>query len=61
MDTSPEPERLTPEQKRALQHARDVLAEEAKADAAFGPDGEWQRMLRLALRDIVKAFGEAGQ
>jgi hypothetical protein len=49
---------MTAEQARVLEHAREVLAEEAKVDAAFGPDAEWQRMLRLALKDIVKAFDE---
>jgi hypothetical protein len=54
---------LTPEQQRALDHARDVLAEEQRGDtaAAYGSplEREWRaRMLRLALRDILAAFQE---
>ena len=45
---------LTAEQKRALEHARQVLAEESIATALA--DAEWRRELRMALNDVVGAF-----
>ena len=48
---------LTAEQKRALQHARDVLAEESGATQP-GLAEAWRRMLRSALTELVAAFGE---
>jgi hypothetical protein len=50
---------MTPEQQRALDHAREVLAED-KAAVSFGglSDAEWRRELRMALRDVIEAFPE---
>ena len=48
---------LTEQQQRALEHARDVLAEDAAA-AQPGMAEEWRRELRMALRDVVAAFAE---
>jgi hypothetical protein len=47
---------VTAEQERALEYARQVLAEES--GAASLPDAEWRRVLRMALGDVVKAFAE---
>jgi len=52
---------LTAGQARALQHAREVLADEAQAERRVALDAEWRMMLRGALRDVVRAFGELGQ
>jgi hypothetical protein len=47
---------LTEQQARALDHARDLLAEDDTHDIMLHPD--WHRMCRLALRDILDAFDE---
>jgi hypothetical protein len=45
---------LTEEQQRALEHGRQVLAEESIATPYL--DAEWRRELRMALKDILAAF-----
>ena len=49
---------LTEQQARALDHARDLLAEDDTHDIMLHPD--WHRMCRLALRDILDAFDGKG-
>lgn len=50
---------LTPAQQRALNHAREVLAEERQALSSGGlSDAEWRQELRMALSDVVQVFAE---
>jgi len=56
---------LTEQQQRALEHAREVLAEDDQARKNFSSlggvtDAEWRRALRMALADLVFAFGDDG-
>ena len=45
---------LTPEQARALDHAREVLAEEKYGSGKLA--AEWYAEMRMALRDLVQAL-----
>ena len=48
---------LTEQQQRALEHARELLAEDAAATQP-GMAELWRGMLRGALRDMIAAFAE---
>ena len=48
---------LTEQQQRALEHARDVLAQESEfRQINYRQSEVWRQELRMALRDVVAAF-----
>jgi hypothetical protein len=48
---------LTEAQQAALDHARDLLAGDGGTEQVLG-NPDWHRACRIALRDILGAFGE---